>query len=251
MLPARYWQEMRRGAILSILLTVFAGLVIGLRGLLEYAGKASEQAARIALEVGATGGVPGLNQTEQITTALQGGPLLAALAFFLFTPTGWLADYLVLSGIFRGVSLAVDHPKGDPILTGIDWLVRSKGAELRAKTEATERERAEGPEVPDRVLECRKFAGKEADFVVVASRQKEGWTKSTTVVADSIRLRIGDPREITIEGRLRTCYPLKIIKDVQVDRRIVHYVWPKDMPPLPGLDTDSGVWTAPTPSTED
>ena len=88
---------------------------------------------------------------------------------------------------------------------------------------------------------------KDADFVVVASRRKEGWTKSATVVADSIRLRIGDPREINIEGRLRTCYPLKIIKDVQVDRRIVHYVWPKDMPPLPGLDTESGVWHAVTP----
>ena len=116
---------------------------------------------------------------------------------------------------------------------------------------AREREAAEGPEVPDRVLECRKFAGKEADFVVVASRRKEGWTKETTVVADSIRLRIGDPREISIEGHLRTCYPLKIIRDIQVDRRVVHYRWSKDMPPLPGLDTESGTWSPVPPAAEE
>ncbi len=242
MLPARYWQEMRRGAILSIFVTAALGTFIGLRGFFSSATRAGEEAARLALTVGAPGGaVEGLDQTAQVAAALQ-SPVLAALGFFLFTPTGWLADYLFISAVFRGITLAVDNPWGDPILTAIDHAVRGKGEADRARKEAADRESAEGPEVPDRVLECRKFAGKEADFVVVASRRKEGWTLATTVIADSIRLRIGDPREITIEGWLRTCYPLKIIRDLQVDRRIVHYEWPKDMPPLPGLDTDSGVW---------
>ena len=247
-LPARYWQERRAGALISIFLTFAAGGYVGLRGLLAYAGRASDEAARIMLQ----GGVPGAagDQSTQMIAAMQ-SPILAALAFFLFTPTGWLADYLVLSAIFRGITLAVDNPWGDPILEGIDHVVRDKSGEIRAKQEADAREKAEGPEVADRVLECRKFAGKEADYVVVASRRKPGWTLATTVIVDSVRLRIGDPREITIEGWLRTCYPLKIIRDIQVDRRIVPYTWPKDMPPLPGLDTDSGVWSPPKPAQEE
>lgn len=248
-LPVRYWQEIRSGAFISIFLTFAVGVYVGLRGLLAYAGRASDEAARIMLQ----GGVPGAaggDQNAQMIAAMQ-SPLLAALAFFLFTPTGWLADYLVLSAIFRGITLAVDNPWGDPILEGIDHVARDKSAEIKAKQAAEAREKAEGPEVPDRVLECRKFAGKEADYVVVSSRRKPGWTLATTVIADSVRLRIGDPREMTIEGWLRICYPLKIIRDIQVDRRIVHYAWPKDMPPIPGLDTDSGVWSAPKPPPED
>ncbi len=251
LLPARYWQQMRRGAYLSIFLTAALGVRIGYAGFFERASKAGEEGAKLALEVGAPGGaVAGTDQSAAVAAALQGSALVP-FAFFLFTPTGWLADYLFLSAVFRGITLAVDNPWGDPILTAIDHVVRNKSTADRAKKEAADRESAEGPEVADRVLECRKFAGKEADFVVVASRRKEGWTLATTVLADSIRLRIGDPREITIEGRLRTCYPLKIIKDLQVDRRVVHYDWPKDMPPLPGLDTESGVWHAVPQSTEE
>lgn len=251
MLPRRYWQDMRRGAVLSNLVTVFAGIVVGLRGLLAYAGPASEKGAQLAIQVGTGGGVAGLDQTAQMSAALQGSPLISALAFFFFTPTGWLADYLFISGVFRGITLAVDNPWGDPVLTLIDNLIRDRRAEDCARKEARDREAAEGPEVPDRILECKKFAGKEADFVVVASRRKEGWTKETTVVADSIRLRIGDPRDVSIEGYLRTCYPLKVIRDIQVDRRVVPYQWSKDMPPLPGLDTESGVWSPVSPGPEE
>lgn len=229
LLPARYWQEIRSGALISILLTFAAGGYVGLRGLLAYAGRASEEAARVMLQ----GGVPGSgDQNTQMIAAMQ-SPVVAALAFFLFTPTGWLADYLVLSAIFRGIALAVDNPWGDPILEGVDRVVRDKSVEVKARQEAEAREKAEGPEVPDQVLECRKFAGKEADYVVVASRRKEGWTLATTVVVDAVRLRLGEPRDMTIEGRLRTCYPLKVIRDIQVDRRIVHYSWPAGAPALP------------------
>jgi len=245
-LPARYWQDLRHGAIISIFLTLASGAYIGLKGLVAYATQAADQAVKLALQVSAGGAVGGGDQNAQLVAAMQ-SPILAALAFFLFTPTGWLADYLVISAVFRGITLAVDNPWGDPILEGVDHLVRDKSAELKAKKEAEARELAEGAEVPDKVLECRKFAGKDADYVVVASRRKAGWTVAATVIADSVRLRVGEVREIAIEGKLRTCYPLKIIRDLQVDRRIVHYQWPKDMPPIPGLDTDSGVWSPPKP----
>lgn len=239
-LPRRYWQEMRRGAILSILLTLALGLWVGMQGLFDSGTKAGNDAAALALKVGAPGSaVGGMDQTAQVAAALQ-SPILAVLAFFFFTPRGWLADYLFISGIFRGITLAVDNPWGDPILTGLDHLIRGKRETDRARAEAQARERAEGPEVPDQILECRKFAGKEADYVVVASRRKDGWTKATTVMANDVRLRIGDPLEKTLEGRLRTCYPLKVIRDIQVDRRMVRYYWPKDAPPLPDPTAEAG-----------
>jgi hypothetical protein len=240
LLPSRYWQEMRRGAYLSILLTAALGVRIGYAGFFARAQKAGEEGAALALKLGspgAQGGVGGLSQTDAVATALMGSAL-TPLAFFLFTPLGWLADYLVVSAVFRGITLAVDNPWGDPVLTVVDHVVRGRRAGSLAKQQAAERELAEGPEVPDQILECRKFAGKEADFVVVSSRRKEGWTLLTTVIADSVRLRIGDPLERNVDGRLRTCYPLKVIRDLQVDRRIVHYDWPKDAPPLPDLESE-------------
>ena len=240
-LPARYWQEMRRGAYLSILLTAALGVRIGYAGFFERASRAGQEAAALALKVGAPGGmggIQGVSQTDAVAAALM-GTALGPLAFFLFTPVGWLADYLFISAVFRGVSLAADHPWGDPLLTVIDNVVRGKRAERVATQQAAERELAEGPEVPDQILECRKFAGKEADYVVVASRRKEGWTALTTVIADSVRLRVGDPLERNANGLLRTCYPLKVIRDLQVDRRIVHYDWPRDAPPLPDLSAGS------------
>jgi hypothetical protein len=234
-LPYRYWGDSRHGAVLSALATAGAGVLVGIGGLFDYMGLVNQASGNVVIAGGGTRG------------DMMGMGVVSLVAFFLITPLGWLADYLFLTAVVRGISLAVDQPMGDPILTIIDYAVRDKTAELKAKKEAEAREAAEGPEVPDKVLECRKFAGKEADYVVVASRRKSGWTAATTVVADSVRLRVGDVREITIEGRLRTCYPLKIIRDLQVDRRIVHYQWPKDMPPIPGLDTDSGVWSPPKP----
>jgi hypothetical protein len=233
LLPARYWQEMRRGAYFSILLTAALGFRIGYAGFFEAARKAGEEGAALALRVGAPGGgVASIDQTEQVKAALMGSAL-SPLAFFLFTPLGWLADYLFISAVFRGITLAVDNPWGDPILTAIDHVIRGKREEHRARTAAEARELAEGPEVSDQILECRKFAGKDADFVIVASRPKPGWTLATTVIADGVRLRLGEPLEKTLVGRLRTCYPLRIIRDIQVDRRIVHYAWPKEAPALP------------------
>lgn len=238
-LPVRYWQEMRRGAYLSIILTAALGVRIGYAGFFERASQAGREGATLALKVGSPGGgVKGMDQTEAVAAALMGNAL-TPLAFFLFTPLGWLADYLVISAVFRGFTLAVDNPWGDPLLTIIDNAVRGRRADARAKQQAAERELAEGPEVPDSILECRKFAGKEADFVVVASRRKGGWTPLTTVIAGSVRLRVGDPMERNVNGLLRTCYPLKVIRDLQVDRRIVHYDWPKDAPSLPDLAAES------------
>jgi len=226
-LPARYWDESRRGAILSALLTALAGVLVGMQGLFEYMDLVNAASAKVAIAGGAS------------RTGMAGMGALSPIAFFFFTPLGWLADYLLITAVVRGISLAVDQPLGDPILTLVDYAVRDKAADQQARKAAEARESAEGPVAPDEILECRKFAGKEADFVVVSSRRKDGWTQHTTVFAGAVRLRLGEPREMTLEGKLRTCYPLKVIRDIQVDRRIVQYEWPEGAPPLPDLDPDA------------
>ncbi|MEO8360005.1 MAG: hypothetical protein ABI672_08250 [Vicinamibacteria bacterium] len=240
LLPSRYWNDMRKGAYLSIMLTAALGVRIGYAGFIERVQQGAQEGAALALKLGAPGGASGgggLSQTDAVRAALVGNAL-TPLAFFLFTPLGWLADYLLISAVFRAFTLAVDKPWGDPLLTTIDHVVRGKHADRVASKEATERELAEGPEVPDQILECKKFAGKEADYVIVASRRKDGWRLATTVLTNSVRLRIGDPLEKTLDGRLRICYPLKVIRDLQVDRRIVHYAWPRDAPPLPDFEAE-------------
>lgn len=243
-LPHRFWKDTRRGAYLSIFLTAALAVRLGYAGFMDQAEKAGAEAAALALKVGAPGiRLPaGMSQTDAIRAAFQGS-IFVPFIFFLLTPTGWLVDYLFVSAIFRGVTLAVDNPWGDPILTIIDGYIQGRRAENRAEFAAAELLAAQGALVPDQVLACRKFAGKDADFVVVSSRRKEGWTLSTTVIASSIRLRLGEPLERPIDGFLRTCYPLSVIRDVQVDRRIVHYDWPPDAPPLPASDDD--VWALP------
>ena len=238
LLPQRYWEEMRRGAYLSIILTAALGVRIGFAGFFEAVRKGGEAGAALALKIRSGGGVAGMDETQQVAAALMGNAL-TPIAFFLFTPIGWLADYLVISAIFRAFTLAVDRPWGDPLLTAIDHVARGKHEERRGRVESEAREQAEGPDVPDQILECRKFAGKEADYVIVASRRKDGWTRATTVLANSVRLRIGEPLEKILEGKLRTCYPLRVIRDIQVDRRMVHYEWPEDAPPLPDLEAEA------------
>jgi len=245
LLPRRFWKDSRNGAYLSIFLTAALAVRIGYAGFMEVAQKAGEEAASAALKLGAPGTrLPkGVSQVDAIRGALQ-GPMLVPFFFFVLTPTGWLVDYLFLSAIFRGITLAVDNPWGDPILTVIDSYARRRRMAGRAEREAAETLAAQGPLVPDQILECRKFAGKDADYVIVASRRKEGWVRATTVIASSVRLRIGEPLERPIDGFLRTCYPLSVIRDIQVDRRIVHYDWPADAPSLPAPDDDD-VWAVP------
>ena len=224
--------------MVSIFLTAALGVRIGYAGFYEHARVAGEESARLALRLAAPGGgVEGIDQTTAVAAALQGG-VLVPFAFFLFTPVGWIADYLFISAVYRAITLAVDHPKGDPILTLIDHMVHDLVGRCTSLLEAVGSTRIGGLLGGDQILACRAFAGNEADFVVVAGRCKRGWTAGTTVVAQSIRLRVGEPREVVVEGWRRTCYPMKVIRDVQVDRRIVKYRWPKGAPALPEVESE-------------
>lgn len=243
-LPRRYWSDMGRGAYASCFLTVALGFRIGYAGFFDYASRAAEQGAAMALKAAGGGGAPGIDPTAQAMAGILGSAM-APLAFFLFTPMGWVADYLFITGVFRAISIAGGHPWGDPVLTVIDNFLHRKIEEDRAQEAANARAAAEGPEVPDTIVAGTQFAGKAADFVIVSSRRKEGWTLATTVVAGDVRLRLGEPVDRRIKGWLRTCYPLSVIRDIQVDRRVVAYDWPPDAPPLPRPAEDEDPWARP------
>ena len=53
-------------------------------------------------------------------------PALAILTLFEFiflTPLGLFSAYLLISGGVRAVAVAVDDPRGDPILSALHWAV--------------------------------------------------------------------------------------------------------------------------------
>lgn len=237
LLPRRYWDEMARGASASILLTAALGVRVGFEGFFDYARQAGEASAALALKAAAGGGAPGMSAESQATASIMGS-IMVPISFFLFTPMGWITDYLLITAVFRAIALAGDSPWGDPVLTLIDNYARKRIDEDRQAEAARRREQAEGPAVPDEIVAGTQFAGKPADFVIVSSRVKEGWTASTTVIASGVRLRLGEPIDRPVKGLLRRIYPLRVIRDIQVDRRIVHYDWPDEAPPLPAPDED-------------
>jgi hypothetical protein len=114
-LPKRYW----RGASgPGILLSGLLQLGFGLAGLVHvytsYAQGVSEglAAATIAAEeAGAT--------RMSATPAMAFGAL-TPLGFFAVSAPAWVVAYLALSGLFRVIGYASDHPCGDPVLTLMD-----------------------------------------------------------------------------------------------------------------------------------
>ncbi len=234
-LPYRYWSEPPRGAIASAILTILLSFPIGFLGFLSYAGKAADTSASQILELA--------NRPRDKTTGvildkpirIVNSNIVTPLLFFLTTAEGLFVSYLYCSGTFRLLTVAGGDPYGDPILTLLDRMARSSWSRIRLGSRAYQREKAEGPPVPDRIVEGHRFDGKGADYVLISSRVKEGWTAGTVLRVDAYRLRLGDPYEVSIEGRLRTCYPLSLACDGRIDRRFLFYRWPSDAPPLPDM----------------
>lgn len=225
MLPRRLWDRVppdvpvETGALLSGVATMFAGAAVGIPGFLRYAG-----------------GVVSLGTSAVVTNASRGqevslSPAFAGLTIFeflLLTPTGWVTMYLLGSGTYRAVAAWFDDPFGDPILTCIDAVVTRGRTGRRAQTAIRRREALEGPEVADRLVPASSAGIPDCDFAIVASRRKPGWERGVAVFTQDGCYRIGDPVERTINGRLRTVYPLKAHTDLEVVRRSVRYELPED-----------------------
>jgi hypothetical protein len=225
LLPHRLWDRLpsslpvEHGAMLSGLATAFAGVAVGIPGFLRYAGIVVSLGTGMILQRATEG------KEVSVSSAFGG---LAIFEFLLLTPLGWLAMYLLGTGTYRAIAAYFDDPFGEPVLTGIDYLV-SRGWTRRATRKAIgTREALEGPEVADRVVSPAAAGIPDCDFAIVASRRKAGWERGVAVFTQDRCYRIGEPLERTINGRLRTVYPLKEHADLEVVRKSVHYDLPPD-----------------------
>lgn len=233
MLPARLWPfldvylPVSESALPAALLTLLAGVAIGIPGFLEYAGEQASvnnaamlEAARVEASRPPGG--------DTVTTALPVGMgALSVFTFLLFTFNGWATMYLAGTGFVRILGALVDDPRGDPILSLVDSALVRSFRTAHAGGVQWRRESLEGPEVPDRVLTGAEVGLPDAALVIVAARRKTGWDRGTILLTDTSAYRVGEIIECTMHGRLRTLYPLTEHNDLEVFRRAVRY----DMPP--------------------
>ena len=234
MLPVRYWDRfpflpVEQRALLAAVLTMLAGFATGIRGFLAYAERAGAIAADLTLEIARQQNQGQLAPDPALNYAPFASMLFAPVAFAFFTPLGLLATYLVLSGLARVFGSVTLNPFGDPLLTGLDHLVRGTRTRTHERSERRHREREEGADVPDRVYEgsWANLAG--VDYVVVSARRKPGWEAGTFVITPDRWYTLGTPFDMrTPDGRLRTVYPLTAQTSNEVLRRGVHYELPPE-----------------------
>jgi hypothetical protein len=235
LLPGRHWQVLHRlpiraMALPSAIATILAGLVAGGRGFIHYARLAADAASQATLDAAARQAASGVAAGgEPITTmAPQLLSLASVVGFILFTPTGLLSTYLILSGLLRVAAVVVDQAVGDPLLTGLDAGVRSIRTRRRGRLAARRRAREEGPATADRLFTGEDSGLPGVDLVVLAARRKPDWTAGTIVLTPDGWYRLGEPFDARLPYGLRTVYPLTRLETTEVLRKAVQY----DLPPL-------------------
>ena len=226
MLPRRMWGAIEpqlpvtSSAILASLLTFCAGAAVGLQGFFEHA----TAQARFGVDAMWTAA----EQGHYVTTAMP--PALSALSIFTFlllTPKGWATMYLCGTGFVRFAAAWFDDPCGDAILSLADAGALALVRRTRNRRAVRARETREGPPTRDIVVSGARAAIPDADLVIIASRRKPGWDHGTIVITDEATYRVGTIIERTIDGRLRTLYPLTEHKDFETFRRTVRYEMPQ------------------------
>jgi hypothetical protein len=230
-LPQRHWQRlpasfpMPAASFVSGLVVLAAGCAIGIPGFLDHARGITSSGLDAAL---------GYMWKSAVYRGdlVMGNSGLSIFTFLLLTPTGWVTDYLVGTGVLRMAASWFDDPVGDPILTAADDVVWRYRARRGARRAQRERETREGPEIPDRIVSSAAAGIGDCDFVIVSSRRKPGWERGAAVLTDDGCYRLGEPVEQTVAGRLRTLYPLTAHNDFEAIRRSVRYTLPKAPPEI-------------------
>ena len=217
-----------RGAFAAIV-TLLAGVTIGEVGFFRFAHQAASANNALMLEIAgrqASGTMGGQDITGAAPVALT---MLSSITFAIGTPLGWLATYLVLTGLVRGLAAAAGERRGDPIV-GLTrriiarWRRRRREMRIEAAHAALA-----GPEVADRVVDAARFGIEGAVLVVVASRPKPEWTAGTVLDCGDRWLAVGEAVERSLPVGLRTLYPLADIPAASVFRRIVRYELPSQV----------------------
>lgn len=228
LLPHRHWHRfpaaipVETAAVASGIAMMLAGAAVGIPGFLEHARATTSLALDAMLHKVFADPNAGYNQGY-----VQGFSALSIFTFLLLTPRGWLTMYLFWTGALRGVAAWFDDPLGDPSLTGIDLAVSRIAARLRARKAIERRTSLEGPEIPDRLVPPAVAGIPGCDFVVVSSRRKPGWERGVAVFTAEGCYRLGEPAERTINGWLRTLYPMTEHRDFEAIRKSVRYDLPE------------------------
>jgi hypothetical protein len=228
LLPFRHWHRLppdlsiERGAFASGIATFMIGAAIGIPGFIRHAAAGSALGTSAVVDSALS------NQPIAVSPAFNG---LAVFTFLLLTPLGWLTLYLIGTGTLRAIAAYFDDPFGEPALTGVDAVV-SRAWERRSTRKAVDtREALEGPEVPDRLVSPSAARIPDCDFAIVSSRRKPGWARGVAVLTRDGCYRLGEPVERTMNGRLRTLYPLRAHADLEVIRASVQYDLPRRQDP--------------------
>ena len=227
--PRRVWPALERhlplrsAAVVSGIVTFLAGVFIGVGGFFTFAAQLAGANNNWML---AQLAAPATNRDAAVGLVPYGMSVLTLFIFLFFTPTGLLALYLSTSGALRGISAWLDDPRGDFVLTGIDWAATTMFEKNRRERRQIARERLEGADAPD-LLQTGEWAGlPDADYVVLAARRKAEWNAGAIVMTSSDWYKLGVPVDIQTPAGLRTAYPLKKMHTVEVVRRGIHYELP-------------------------
>ena len=222
MLPRRTWDALdlhvpvTSSAFVASLITFLAGVAIGIPGFLGYASAQS----KLYIDLLVNAADQGQSPTRDMAVGMNA---FALWTFLLLTPTGWATLYLAGTGFVRSIAAWFNDPRGDALLSAADWALRRVWHGGRTAHASRQRERLEGPETRDIVVPGARAGMPGADLVIIASRRKPGWDNGTIVITADAAYRIGIISERTIDGRLRTLYPLTEHKDLESFRRTVHY----------------------------
>lgn len=244
LVPRHYWPQLdtvipvSRAAFVSAIASTLLAAAMAIPAYLEYTEANAALAVDAMLRASGWRATPAgeAAPSDEGAVAMWFSGYLSPVAFFFFTPVGVLSLYLAATGWFRAVSSYVDDARGDPVLTAVDAVVRRAWLRLQTRRARRDRERLEGPEVPDRLLPGRAAGFPDADYVVVSSRVKPGWDPGAFVITSEKWFRLGTPIERHLPVGLRTFYPLTEITDHEVLRRGVPY----QLPPVSGTISRSG-----------
>jgi hypothetical protein len=224
-LPRRLWPRFQAyvpvsssAVIVSGIGGIFAGAFLALTGLLAYAGHAADVHNTLIL-------TRPIADAERLAYARPAASFLWYFEFMLLTPQGLWSLYLLITGFVRAASGAFDDPRGDPLLSAVDWAIASGRRRVRLRRAARVRQTREGEEAPD-VLITGEAAGLQADYVVLASRRKPEWTAGATILTGDAWYRLGNPIEMELPYGLRTLYPLTKLEAIEVLRRGIEYELP-------------------------
>jgi hypothetical protein len=218
----------------AAILTVGLGGVFGVIGYLDFALDTASRTNAAMLSIAEKQSTGEIGSEVEASAGMAASlTMLAMFTFAFFTVKGAACTYLVLSGLYRALAWIVHEPQGDPILILLRSLALVATGRTRENLARRDFQRRLGREVPDRMQLGVDCGFPNADFVVVASREKPEWTRGTVLFTRRGCYRVGEEDELETPEGLRILYPLTEVGQADVMRKIVRFELPRLEAPPP------------------